>query len=802
MTRENARNDINGRYLTDFVPIQRSKKAGKNMYICPVCGSGTGKNGTGACHYYEDTKRIICFANGCFTEKGQDTLGALRTIWQCGETEALERAGYILDKNTTAPTHQGHIKHQEHKEHKESATPDYSAFYKQRHQELKESPDALAYLHGRGITDASIDRFNLGYCASWKHSTSPNSTPTRRIIIPRTRGTYTARNIDAPRNDWEKDRTKQVQGRQKDLFNLEALETAGTPWIIEGEIDAISLYQAGAGAVVAIGTTNNTETILAEAKKHPNAVYILALDNDPDKENGTNPGKDAQRKLAAQMQAAGLDFINKDPAEIYGKAKDGNEAFTSDPERLGKVIASIEAQAKEIKAIRDEERAEELRKRTGTAMLEDFLLSVTDKEARTFEPIRTGIKDIDRALEGGFVRRILVTLSGAPGMGKTAASQWIFENIAAAGTDVLYINLEMDRAQLLARSISRIAWKYDKKDFSALEVLRGYSWTNEQREVITKAAEIYKRDIAPHFIYNPEGTTNRIDSILSVMEAETARIQAQGKPAPLVCIDYLQLIDTGNRDAVEGLKSAIKRLKDFAIDNNTVVLLITANNRTSNKSGVSDMESGRDTSAIEYSADIMLGLSYTAIEDHRKYTYEYTGKDGEKKEAQAEFDLDTIRRLKREARDEGKPVPTVCNEISLKVMKSRFSEDEHRVNLLFDGKHATFTLTEWKFTPTRKAEPPKPKEDEGGTDFEMLGTKHHGKRDKKRKELQEAFARAKGEADAAGTKVTLFALAEILDVSQATAKGYLKEYGGYTISKDGEIVFDGVIDISNTIEAL
>lgn len=698
MKREDARKDINGRPLTDFVPLERSRKAGRGMYVCPVCGSGKGRNGTGALHIYPDSNRVICFSGGCFSNKGEDTLGALKIIWKCEETEALERAGYSLDKETPAPAHQEHKKNTEHQEHKPEA--DYTFFYRKWHQDLKESPEALEYLHGRGITDDSIERFNLGYCGTWKHSRAGEKVPTtKRIIIPRTKGTYTARRIDKPANDIEANYIKQVQGSQKDLFNLEALDGAETPIICEGELDAISLYQAGAGAVVGIGTIANTGTLLEEAKKHPEAVFILALDNDQDKEDGRNPGKDAQKKLAADMTAAGLAVLNINPADIYGEAKDGNEAFTKDPERLGKVIAYLQGKAQEMKAGRDEEREAELRKRTGEGMLEDFFLKVTDKEARTFEPIPTGIKDIDRALEGGFIRKTLVTLGAPPAMGKTALAQWIFENIATAGQDVLYINLEMSREQLLARSISRLAYKYEGKDFSALEVLRGYAWTDEQREAITAAAGRYKTDIAPHFIYNPEGVTNGIDSILTAMENETARIKAQGKPAPLVCLDYLQLVDSGERDAIEGMKGVIFKLKDFAKRENTVVFVIIANNRASNKTGTVEMESGRDTSAIEYSGDFMLGLAYTAIEDRREYEYTYEDKNGNEKTGKAPYDLETIRRLKKEAYEAGKEIPAVCNEVPLKVLKSRFTEAERRANLIFDGKHSTFNQIELKYKP-------------------------------------------------------------------------------------------------------
>ena len=103
MTREDARKDINRKPLTDFVPLEASRKAGKNMYKCPVCGSGSGRNGTGALHIYPDSNRVFCYAGGCFSDKGEDTIGALRVIWRCSEMEALERAGYLVD-NTSPNT--------------------------------------------------------------------------------------------------------------------------------------------------------------------------------------------------------------------------------------------------------------------------------------------------------------------------------------------------------------------------------------------------------------------------------------------------------------------------------------------------------------------------------------------------------------------------------------------------------------------------------------------------------------------------------------------------------------------------
>ena len=373
-----------------------------------------------------------------------------------------------------------------------------------------------------------------------------------------------------------------------------------------------------------------------------------------------------------------------------------------------KLIKRMYVQPDPEQTAAEEEPALEIK--TGEEMLADFLQTVANRD---FEPIPTGISDLDHALAGGFMRKTLVMLGAAPGMGKTAVAQWIFENMAEHGQDVLYINLEMAREQLLARSLSRIAYKLYREDLSALDVLRGYQWNDKQKETIENAARVYREKIAPRFVYNPEGITNAIDKILMVMDAETLHIKEQGRPAPIICIDYLQLIDTKERDAVEGMKNAIFKLKDYAKKNDTVVFLIMANNRASNKEGVAELESGRDTSAIEYTCDVMLGLSYTAIEDKQKYQ---CGVDKNGNPKMVEYTLEKIRELKKAAYEQKKrnpqtKVPSVCNEISLKVLKNRFGEAERRANLIFDGKHSTFMLREYRYQGTQYNADPEPQED-------------------------------------------------------------------------------------------
>ena len=51
-------------YLLDYVNEITTKSKGKDQYVCPLCGSGTGHNGTGAFTVYPESNSYFCFACG------------------------------------------------------------------------------------------------------------------------------------------------------------------------------------------------------------------------------------------------------------------------------------------------------------------------------------------------------------------------------------------------------------------------------------------------------------------------------------------------------------------------------------------------------------------------------------------------------------------------------------------------------------------------------------------------------------------------------------------------------------------
>ena len=192
MTFEEARNAVNAKPVTDFYPLQKSKN---NQFICPICGSGTGKHKTGALHIFPNNNRVFCFSGKCFTEKGEDTAGALARLWGCSLVEALGRAtGQRIEVTRLEADLQQPVIKNEPKPQQPRPQNDFTEQYKAWHRALMETPEALDYMHSRGIDDSQLEHFCIGYCPNWAHSTHPEYK-SKRIIFPRTRGSYSARKL-------------------------------------------------------------------------------------------------------------------------------------------------------------------------------------------------------------------------------------------------------------------------------------------------------------------------------------------------------------------------------------------------------------------------------------------------------------------------------------------------------------------------------------------------------------------------------------------------------------------------------
>ncbi len=659
------RDAINSRPLTDFYRLEKSRGG---EYVCPICGSGTHKNKTGALSIRKSDNRVTCFGSGhCFGEKGQDTLGALRQLL-AGQTEReiFAYCGYQMT-GTGRPSAAADFAGEAEETQKNRQKPAESGNSEPAHsftEEIDRYAAALAgsegeaYLLGRGFTRETMQRFKLGYDAQRHCVTIPynpqGSYYGRRSLLPEEK---------IPDGKGKYDKLPRAIAGAEPLFNGSALYSGDIVFVTEGALDAISIAQAGGAAVALNGTGFNK--LIDQLKKKPTAAAIvLCLDND-------DAGRTATAAIGAALDEIGA-FCVTGTAAIMGEAQDPAEAeYRKDPnevlqrngaEALRQAVTETADETRRQYGMAQQAAEAERQQHTGAGMVDAFLTAI---QTRKYEPMPTGITDIDRALDGGFMRQWLILLGAAPGAGKTALAQWIFEGMAKRGTACVYLNLEMSREQILARSFSRLAARRGHKIRTNV-ILQGYRWTDEQRAAIMDAAGEYKDTIAPRMIYNPDGVTANLDSILAYIESEAQRAEKAEMPAPCVVLDYLQIVSGEPReDAASVIKRAVSGLKDYAVKHNTLVFVIIAHNRASNSTGAVSMESGRDTSALEYSADLQLALTFTKC----------LKRDGQK--AKSPDDLTD---------DERK-------EITLRIVKGRFGGMGREVDLHFNGETMTYTQT-------------------------------------------------------------------------------------------------------------
>ena len=244
---------------------------------------------------------------------------------------------------------------------------------------------------------------------------------------------------------------------------------------------------------------------------------------------------------------------------------------------------------------------------TGERDIDEFFDIV---QTRQYEAQPTGIYALDNRLAGGFVNEWLVGILSYPGAGKTALATQIAENIAQQGRDMLYFNFEMTKPQLIARSLARYI---NKPEISALKIMRMYGMTADEKAEVYKAGVWYKKALAPHMLYNPDHTGPDLQAVAEVMEKRAQIAEAAGDPAPVVCIDYLQMIKVYDqkhreKDPREAVKDAVYTFKTYAEKHHAVVICISAQSRSANNDAEARQDAGRDSSNIEYSMDLQLQI--------------------------------------------------------------------------------------------------------------------------------------------------------------------------------------------------
>lgn len=562
-----------------------SPKGGRHMFNCPFCESGTGKNGTGAFSIKNDHWHCFaCHENG-------DIYNLVEKME--GIEKFNNKVDFVMKKfgieEMSAEELQSAAKERQ-KEYTDPLPASEMEYLEERIKGLK----ATTYLSQREITRKTAEAFGIGFDPNWIHPTqrnNPNAKAkgTPRILIPNDSGGYTARLARAPENDFERRLAKQKAG-PSGLFNSKALAVKDCPVIVvEGEIDALSVIQEG-GNAVGLGGIGNSDLFVKEAQKAGTGAVIVALDND-------EPGKEASKKLIEGLKKA---KIQAKAVNLSGIFKDPNEYLINDPENFKQAVKPFTKKG-------DSENY--LEATSAGAFLEEFTDWI-QKAKRTAIP--TGFKELDEVLDGGLYDG-LYFMGAISSLGKTTFVLQIADQIAAQGKDVLIFSLEMSKTELMAKSISReTAIEGVKIDhLEAAKDVRGITngdrwkdYSEMEKNLIQTAFANYKA-YADH-IFISEGNCDI--GVREVRETIERHIRATGN-TPVAIIDYIQILAPVNERGTDkqNTDAAVSELKRISRDFKTPVIGISSLNRSSYSEKIS-MSAFKETGAIEYSADVLLGL--------------------------------------------------------------------------------------------------------------------------------------------------------------------------------------------------
>ncbi len=203
----------------------------------------------------------------------------------------------------------------------------------------------------------------------------------------------------------------------------------------------------------------------------------------------------------------------------------------------------------------------------------------------------SGLRDLDAHL-GGFRPGQMIVLAARPSIGKSCVGAEIAQRVSERGETVLFANLEMSKAEMGSRFLSRLAGipSNELRDPKRLD----------ERD-IDKLKQVKDRiDQFPLILWGGRGrSTNQL-------AAAARRFHARA-PLALLVIDYLGLVQGPGKDRYQQVSAVSQAIKSLAMELQIPVLTLCQLNRNSEKDNrepsLADL---RDSGAIEQDSDICI----------------------------------------------------------------------------------------------------------------------------------------------------------------------------------------------------
>lgn len=335
--REILKNAINSTDPNDF--LTAAKNGG---FVCPICGNGSGKDATGVIPTLDDgvwlygCRRVDCLFNGDLLKIIANVNNINKNTFE-GFCELLAIGTQICHINVNHLNAFYDLHSKTSSENLKKSPKDYSKFLADTQANLESWLNSIGG-NWRGLTLNTLKFFHCGFFSQWGNENTP------RVIIPASNTTFLAR-LTVPIESLPTNVQKTVKAKQhsgtKMLFNATALDSEKPILVVEGYIDAMSIWQATNGnfPVVALGGADAGKILLNEVAKRSGEKtfikpqFILLLDSD---ETGRQSAKKLRDELIKTNCPTVLNFLSETESKI-----DANDILQTDSAELQKIICEI-----------------------------------------------------------------------------------------------------------------------------------------------------------------------------------------------------------------------------------------------------------------------------------------------------------------------------------------------------------------------------------------------------------------------------------------------------------------------------
>jgi replicative DNA helicase len=196
----------------------------------------------------------------------------------------------------------------------------------------------------------------------------------------------------------------------------------------------------------------------------------------------------------------------------------------------------------------------------------------------------------------------LYVIGATPAAGKTTFCWQLLEQLARNGETCIYCSYEMSQLELFSKSLAREIFKrVPKTELTAADIRRG-AWS---LQLAATRDDFAKSKLDLSILELQDESVDDLLSLLKPLCFDKAK-------APVVCLDYLQIVPTSREFAKLGVDDSVRKLKKFQRDTNTTFIVISSFNRTNYTQSVS-FESFKESGNIEYTADVVWALQLNIL---------------------------------------------------------------------------------------------------------------------------------------------------------------------------------------------